>query len=92
MENKDLLPIGTKVYIRDNSLYKLQGYDDQNKNKMVGEITRHYGADFDYLVKWDNSEEWLYRETDVYPIEEQEINKEQVNNELKQLFNQIFNN
>jgi hypothetical protein len=59
---------------------------------MVGEITRHKIRDYDYAVKWDNGQEWLYRETDVYPIEEQEINEEQVNNELKQLFNQILNN
>lgn len=89
MKNK-LLPIGTKVHIRDNSGWKFQGYD--NKRKMVGEITRHKQRDFDYAVKWDNGQEWLYRAFDVYPIEEQEINEEQVNNELKQLFNQILNN
>lgn len=91
MENKDLLPIGTKVYIRDSSGWFFQGYDN-DKRKMVGEITRHKTRDYDYAVKWDNGQEWLYRETDIYPIEEQEINEEQVNNELKQLFNQILNN
>jgi hypothetical protein len=90
MENKDLLPIGTKVHIRDDSGWKFQGY--HNKRKMVGHITRHKLRDYDYVVKWDNGQEWLYRAFDVYPIEEQEINEEQVNNELKQLFNQILNN
>ena len=87
---KELLPIGTKVYIRDSSGWYFQGYND--KRKMVGEITRHKPRNYDYVVKWDNGQEWLYRETDIYPIEEQEINEEQVNNELKQLFNQILNN
>jgi hypothetical protein len=90
MKDKELLPIGTKVHIRDDSGWKFQGYD--LKRKMVGEITRHKPRDFDYVVKWDNDQEWLYRTYDIYPIEEQEINEEQVNNELKQLFNQILNN
>lgn len=90
MEEKDLLPIGTKVYIRDDSAWSPQGYD--RKRKMVGVITKHKPRDFDYIVKWDNDQEWLYRTYDIYPIEKQEVNEEEINNELKQLFNKILNN
>lgn len=90
MENKEeLLPIGTKVYIKDSSDWSNQGYRNHGKTKMIGEIVKIEPRDYDYAVKWEDGQTWLYHAYDLEPIE---VKEEEINNELKQLFNQILNN
>lgn len=100
MEKKtELLPIGTKVYIRDDSDHFIQGVGDGKK--LIGVITDHMSnpyslREYIYEVEWngDSRSKNSYKGCDVKPIEpiEEEVNEEQINNELKQLFNQILNN
>jgi hypothetical protein len=95
---KKLLPIGTKVYIRDDSEYFEQGVSDGKK--VIGEIISHlssrytYDDDYLYQVNWSQYDYNTYKPIDIQPVEpiEPELNEEEVNNKLKQLFNQILNN
>ncbi len=101
MEKKtELLPIGTKVYIRDDSDHFKQGVKDGEK--LIGVIMDHMSVEYAhreyiYEIEWDGDSRTTnsYQGCDVEPIEsieEQEVKEEQINNELKQLFNQILNN
>lgn len=98
MEKKEkLLPIGTKVYIRDDSEHFEQGVKDGEK--LIGIIMGHMNVEYAhreyiYEIEWDGDSRTTnsYQGCDVEPIEEQEVNEEEINNELKQLFNQILNN
>lgn len=98
MEKKEkLLPIGTKVYIRDDSEHFEQGVKDGKK--LIGVIMDHMSdtyshREYIYEIEWggDLRSTNSYKGCDVEPIEEQEKNEEEINNELKQLFNQILNN
>lgn len=94
MEEK-LLPIGTKVYIRDDSEHFEQGV--RNDQKVIGEIIEYLDKSqhiegYLYRISWDHG--WsdnTYRNDDIEPID-QKVNEEEINNELKQLFNKILNN
>ena len=95
---KELLPIGTKVYITDKSEHYSQGTNSDGTKK-IGVIIEHMDVKYDdhtyiYRVEWNNNshDENTYQGCDVEPIEEKELNEEEINNELKQLFNQILNN
>jgi hypothetical protein len=97
MEEKDLLPIGTKVYITENSEHYSQGINTDGTKK-IGVIIQHMDAKYDnytyiYRVEWNNnsSDENTYQGCDVEPIEKKK-SEEEINNELKQLFNKILNN
>lgn len=94
MENKEeLLPIGTKVYIRYDSEHFDQGVKDGER--VIGVIIEHldkslHAEGYLYRVDWDHG--WssnTYQNCDLEIIEK---NEEEINNELKQLFNQILNN
>lgn len=94
MEKKeDLLPTGTEVYIRDDSEHFDQGVKDGKK--VIGIITEHldkslHAEGYLYRVVWNNGESNnTYQNCDLEIIEK---NEEEINNELKQLFNQILNN
>lgn len=94
MEKKEkLLPIGTKVYIRDDSEHFEQGVKDGKK--VIGVIEEHLDKlyhleEYVYRVVWNNGESFnTYKNSDVESIE---VKEEEINNELKQLFNQILNN
>lgn len=101
MEEQELLPIGTEVYIRDNSEHYSQGIFP-DKTKKIGRIIGHNSNKYDYhsyvyKVEWNGNsyDDNTYRPCDlelVTPIKEQEINEEEINNELKDLFKQILNN
>jgi hypothetical protein len=95
---KKLLPIGTKVYIRDDSEYFEQGVS--GGKKVIGEVTDHlnnrYTDEYDYLyeVTWTKHDINTYKPVDIEPVEpiERDKSEEEINNELKQLFNKILNN
>jgi hypothetical protein len=94
MENKEeLLPIGTKVYIRYDSEHFYQGVKDGER--VIGVIEEHLDTSehlegYVYRVSWNNRESGnTYQNCDLEIIEK---NEEEINNELKQLFNQILNN
>ena len=98
MENKEeVLPIGTEVYITDKSEHYTQGIRPDGK-KMIGKITDHLSTKYSdlsyiYEVTWADRNTNTYQACDVEPVDkEKEINEEEINNELKQLFNQILNN
>jgi len=95
---KKLLPIGTKVYIRDDSEYYEQGVS--GGKKIIGEVTCHlsskytYDDSYVYEVTWSQYDNNTYKPIDIEPVEpiEREKSEEEINNELKQLFNKILNN
>lgn len=97
---KELLPIGTEVYIRDDSEHFIQGVKDGEK--LIGIIIDHMSdkyshREYIYEVEWNNDSRTTnaYQGCDVEPvkpIEEQELNEEELNEELNKLFNQILNN
>ena len=97
MEEQELLPIGTQVYITDKSEHYTQGIRP-NGTKMIGEIIDHLSREYSelsyiYEVQWADRSSNTYQACDVEPVDkEKEINEEEINNELKQLFNQILNN
>lgn len=98
---EQLLPIGTKVYITDNSEHYSQGINTDGTKK-IGIIKEHLSSSYMhnqyiYEISWNNKfyDINTYQGCDVEPVEpikEQEINEEQINNELKDLFKQILNN
>ena len=99
MENKEeLLPIGTKVYIKDDSEHFRQGVKDGEK--LIGIIMGHMSVEcahreYIYEIEWNGDSRTTnsYQGCDVEPVEPiEEVNEEEINNELKQLFNQILNN
>jgi hypothetical protein len=95
-EEEELLPIGTKVYITDDSEHFYQGLEAGKK--VIGEILEHIvpidsSSGYVYKVTWDsNQPDNTYQKCDVEPIEKREVNEEEINNKLKELFNQILNN
>lgn len=97
MEEK-LLPVGTKVFIKDGSKYYNQGVDDK-RNKMQGEITcidtsevGLNGECYPYKVTWYNRGTNIYRMIDIEPIDGEIREEQELNEELNKLFNQILNN
>ena len=99
MEEQELLPIGTEVYIRDNSQHYSQGINTDGTKK-IGIIKEHLKSsyrhnEYIYEISWNNKSHDVntYQGCDVEPVEPiKEKSEEEINNELKDLFNQILNN
>lgn len=102
----ELLPIGSKVYINDESIYKHQGLD-VNGNRMIGEIIKYnqcsipfssgisieqYNREHWYVVNWPNIGKNNYRPIDIDLIEEPLIDINLELEKIKEQFKSLITN